>query len=102
MITSGHKAEDSPDALGTNWTVVSPDLPAICHGAKNCMLVGAHLSCGSQEHCMALPVSSPVTLAWNGTTWAAVQLVRSGGHLPELTAPRPAEAPAAASPSAPT
>lgn len=68
---------------GAGWRDASPDLAAICNGTANCTLA-ADLSCGHPGACMALPATSPVSLAWSRMTWKAVPLARVNGRIPQL------------------
>src|SRR5260370_7239592 len=58
MMTSGpDHAAVTHDPQGGSWQAASPDLTVVCHGAKDCTLAAALLSCGNPDHCMALPPS---------------------------------------------
>lgn len=86
LITSGTTAEAAQNADSRTWRNVTPDLAVVCHGAANCTLAGAILSCGYPGVCMAFPRYAAITLALNGTTWAAAPLAPVHGRIPQLTA----------------
>lgn len=81
MMTSGNTQASVFQNGG--WQDASPNLPAICNGAKNCDLNGL-LSCGAPQDCLVVPAGSPVSLVSADFTWKAVPLALPGGVLPAL------------------
>jgi hypothetical protein len=83
MLTYGAAQASTWQPAG--WQDASPDLPAVCNGAKNCDLTG-QLSCGAPHSCVVVPAGSLLSLVWSGSSWRAVPLALVGGKLPRLSA----------------